>query len=396
MIKGIAEIDVSSKRVFLRADLNVPLKDGVVRDSTRIDRTVPTIKALLEKGAKVILASHLGRPDGERKPEMSMELLKTAIEKSLGQTIAFVDDCIGEKVENAVAELADGEVLLLENLRFYPEEEKGDAQFAQKLASLADVYINDAFSCAHRAHASTAVMAKFVAVKAAGLLMAEELSALDKALGNPERPVCAIVAGAKVSTKLDLLNNLIEKVDKLVIGGAMANTFIFAKGGKVGKSLYEPDLAETAKNIMAKAEKINCEIILPEDASLGDTLAEGQEKILTDLSDVPEDKMILDIGPKSTSYIIEVLSSCKTFIWNGPVGAFEYPPFDAATNAIAQAASSLTASGKLLSVAGGGDTVSALKNAGVKEGFSYISTAGGAFLEWMEGKTLPGVAALEE
>ena len=390
----IKDLDAKDKVVFVRADLNVPFKDGKVTDTTRIDRFVPTVKALTDKGAKVVIASHFGRPKGQVVPEMSLGQIVPDVEKALGQKIVFVDDCIGPKVEAAIKAMKDGDVIMLENLRFYAEEEKNDPEFAAKLAKDIDIYVNDAFSCAHRAHASTEGMAK-LKPNAAGLLMQAELEALDAALGNPVRPVAAIVGGAKVSTKLDLLGNLVAKVDKLVIGGGMANTFLFAKGVNVGNSLCEKEMADTAREIMKKAEAAKCEIILPVDVVVAKEFAENAENETVDVNAVPADMMILDIGPKSVDEVVKKLAECKTVIWNGPVGAFEIKPFNKATFAIAEAVADLTAKG-LKSIGGGGDTVSALKKAGVADKLSYLSAAGGAFLEWMEGKTLPGVKVLEK
>ncbi len=390
----IKDLDAAGKVVFVRADLNVPFKDGKVTDTTRIDRFVPTVKALTDKGAKVVIASHFGRPKGQFVPEMSLGQIVADVEKALGQKVVFVDDCIGDKVEAAIKAMKNGDVIMLENLRFYAEEEKNDAAFAAKLAKDVDIYVNDAFSCAHRAHASTEGMAK-LKPNAAGLLMQAELEALDAALGNPVRPVAAIVGGAKVSTKLDLLGNLVAKVDKLVIGGGMANTFLFAKGVDVGNSLCEKEMADTACEIMKKAEAAKCEIILPVDVVVAKEFAENAENKTVDVNAVPADMMILDIGPKSVAEINKKLAECKTVIWNGPVGAFEIKPFNEATFAIAEAVADLTAKG-LKSIGGGGDTVSALKKAGVAGKLSYLSAAGGAFLEWMEGKILPGVKVLEK
>ena len=390
----IKDLDAAGKVVFVRADLNVPFKDGKVTDTTRIDRFVPTVKALTDKGAKVVIASHFGRPKGQVVPEMSLGQIVADVEKALGQKVVFVDDCIGEKVEAAIKAMKNGDVIMLENLRFYAEEEKNDADFAAKLAKDIDIYVNDAFSCAHRAHASTEGMAK-LKPNAAGLLMQAELEALDAALGNPVRPVAAIVGGAKVSTKLDLLGNLVAKVDKLVIGGGMANTFLYAKGVDVGNSLCEKEMADTAREIMKKAEAAKCEIILPVDVVVAKEFAENAENKTVDVNAVPADMMILDIGPKSVEEVNKKLAECKTVIWNGPVGAFEIKPFNKATFAIAEAVADLTAKG-LKSIGGGGDTVSALKKAGVAGKLSYLSAAGGAFLEWMEGKILPGVKVLEK
>ena len=393
--KTLDDYDFKGKRVLLRADLNVPAKNGVVTDTTRIDRVAPTIKELAEKGARVIVVSHFGRPDGKKVPEMSLKIVFDDLGKALGKDIplAFVDDCIGEKVADEVAKMKDGEVLLLENLRFYAQEEDNDADFAKELAKNADIYVNDAFSTAHRAHASTEGAAKLLP-NAAGRLMQEELEALNKALSTPERPVAAIVGGAKVSTKLDLLGNLITKVNVLIIGGGMANTFLYAKGVEIGNSLCEREMADNARAIMAKAEEIGCDIVLPSDFVVAKNLEDGANA--KEVSAVPAEDMILDIGPESTKEVIKKLENCRTLIWNGPVGAFENKPFEKATFAIADAVAKLTKEGKLLSVAGGGETVSALNKSGVEKDISYISAAGGAFLEWLEGKTLPGVHALEK
>ncbi|MCK5297182.1 MAG: phosphoglycerate kinase [Alphaproteobacteria bacterium] len=393
--KTIDDIDVAGKRVFLRADLNVPMKDGKITDTTRIDRTVPTITDLIAKGAKVIVASHFGRPKGQRIDSMSLKPVANALSKALnGRPVAFAEDCVGLEAEKAVNSLEAGGVVLLENLRFHSSETINDPTFAKKLADLADVYVNDAFSSAHRAHASTEAITRQLP-HAAGRLMQAELEALEKALGNPIRPVAAVIGGAKVSTKLELLGNMVEKVDVLIIGGGMANTFLFAQGVDIGKSLCEKDMADTAREVLEKAKKHNCEIILPSDVVVADKFAERASYKTVSANDVPEDMMILDSGSKSAKEVADKLESCQTLIWNGPLGAFEIKPFDSATNMVARKAAELTKQGKLLTVAGGGDTVSALANAGVQEDFSCISTAGGAFLEWLEGKELPGIKALE-
>lgn len=387
--------DIKGKVVFIRADLNVPAKEGKVTDTTRIDRFAPTLVTLADKGAKVIVTSHFGRPDGEKKPEFSMAFIVPELEKATGKKITFIDDCIGEKVDQAIANMKDGDVIMLENLRFYKGEEENDPEFCKTLAKGIDIYVNDAFSTAHRAHASTAGMAQYVPVRVAGRLMQAELEALNKALDNPVHPVAALVGGSKVSTKLDLLGNLVKKVDYLLIGGGMAHTFLAAKGIPMGEgSLVEPAMIDTAKQILANAG--NCKIILPTDLVWANEFAEGQEAHVADVDALPEGKPLLDIGPKSTALFIDTLKECKTLIWNGPVGAFEIPPFNTATNEIAHAVADLTKEGKLTSVAGGGDTVSALKKAGVKKDLTYVSAAGGAFLEWMEGKELPGVKVLEK
>jgi len=393
--KTIDDLDVNGKRVLVRADLNVPVRDGVVTDTTRIDRSAQTIKDLMDRGACVVIMSHFGRPKGQRVPEMSLSPILAPLSKALGGIpVAFADDCIGPGAETLVNGLAPGDVALLENVRFHAGEEKNDPNFARQLAELGDLYVNDAFSSAHRAHASTEFLAQLLP-SAAGRLMEAELRALSKALESPTRPVAAIVGGAKVSSKLDLLGNMVAKVDMLVIGGGMANTFLYAQGIEVGSSLCEKDMADTARAILEKAKAEGCDIVLPVDAVVASEFKEGAANETVDINAVPADKMILDVGAVSAQTVIDKLADCKTLVWNGPMGAFEIKPFDAATNAIAQAAAKLTAEGKLLTVAGGGDTVSALANAGVVDQFSYVSTAGGAFLEWLEGKTLPGVAALK-
>ncbi len=392
--KTLSDFDFNGKTVFVRADLNVPAKDGVITDMTRIDRFVPTLKEIASAGGKVVVASHFGRPKGEKKPEFSMAFMAPALEKASGLPVKFVDDCVGEQRDAAIRAMNKGDVILLENLRFYPGEEKNDRSFSEQLASGIDIYIDDAFSTAHRAHASTEGMAHLLP-HGAGRLMQEELEALDKALGNPIRPVCALVGGSKVSTKLDLLSNLVKKVDYLCIGGGMAHTFLAAKGIPMGEgSLVEPTMIETARNILANAGQ--CTIVLPVDLTWADQFGEGQEAHVSNADAVPAGKVLLDIGPKSAQLFIDTIKNCKTLIWNGPVGAFEIKPFDKSTNEIAQAVAQLTQEGQLTSVAGGGDTVSALKKAGVEPSLTYVSAAGGAFLEWMEGKTLPGVAILEK
>jgi phosphoglycerate kinase len=389
-LDGVA---VAGRRVLLRADLNVPVRDGRITDLTRIERLSPTIRELSGKGARVIVCSHFDRPKGRRVPEMSLRPMAAALGEVLGRPVAFADDCIGAPAEAAVAALGDGDVLVLENTRFHAGEEKNDPDFAAALAKLADLFVNDAFSAAHRAHASTEGVARRLPA-CAGRLMQAELEALDAALGKPARPVAAIVGGAKVSTKLDLLGNLCTRVDMLVIGGAMANTFLAAQGLDVGKSLQEADMHATARDILARAKAAGCEVVLPEDAVVAREFRPDPPTETVAVSAVPADAMILDVGPASVAALSARLASLKTLVWNGPLGAFETPPFDAATVALAQAVAEATAAGRLLSVAGGGDTVSALRHAGVAEKMTYLSTAGGAFLEWLEGKTLPGVAAL--
>ena len=391
--KTIDSEPVSGKRVLVRVDLNVPMKNGKVTDATRIERAAPTLRELADKGARVIVLSHFGRPDGKRMPEMSLKPLVEPLSKALGRPVAFAEDCIGPQAEAAVKELKPGAVLLLENLRFHKEEEKNDKGFVDQLSTLGDIYVNDAFSAAHRAHASTEGVAHRLPALA-GRLMQAELEALHKALGHPKRPVCAVVGGAKVSTKLDLLGNLVGRVDKLIIGGGMANTFLQAQGIKVGKSLSEKDLGKTALEILAKAKAAKCEVLLPVDVVVAAEFKAGAASKVVDANACPDDRMILDVGPRSVALYEEHVRASATLVWNGPLGAFEIKPFDAGTVALAKTAADLTQAGKLLSVAGGGDTVAALAAAGVEDQFSYVSAAGGAFLEWMEGKTLPGVAAL--
>ena len=393
--KTLDQLELSGKIVLVRVDLNVPLDAGRVTDATRIERIVPTVRDILGAGGKPILLAHFGRPKGQRIAEMSLSQIVGACEAAMGVPVRFAEDCVGDVAKSAVAALDAGEVLLLENTRYHAGEEKNDPALAAAMAELGDVYVNDAFSAAHRAHASTEGIAQHLPA-AAGRLMEAELKALEAALGEPKRPVVAVVGGAKVSTKLDLLGNLVRKVDMLVIGGGMANTFLVAQGANVGKSLAEHDMADTAREILAKAEEAACEIILPEDVVCAVEFAANADSITTGATDCPADRMILDAGPKAVARVSTAFEAAKTLIWNGPLGAFEIEPFDTATNAAAQKAAELTRSGQLVSVAGGGDTVAALNKAGVAEDFSYISTAGGAFLEWMEGKTLPGVAALEQ
>lgn len=391
--KTLDGFDVSGKRVLVRADFNVPMKDGRVTDATRIDRTVPTLLELADQGARVIVVTHLGRPKGKVMPEFSLRPVADALAAACGRPVAFAADCVGPEAERAVAAMKPGDIALLENVRFHAGEEKNDPDFARRLAALADVYVSDAFSCAHRAHASTEAVARLLPA-AAGRLMQAELEALTAALDHPRHPVVAIVGGAKISTKLDLLGNLSKRVDRLVIGGGMANTFLNAEGVNVGKSLCEHDMAESARAILAEAAGNGCEVMLPVDAVVADALAEGVKTETVAIDAVPADAMILDIGPKSAEALKALLSEVSTLVWNGPLGAFEVAPFDAGTNVVAREAARLTKAGSLLSVAGGGDTVAALARAGVGEEFSYVSMAGGAFLEWLEGKELPGVAVL--
>ncbi len=385
--------DLQGKRVLLRVDLNVPVHDGAVTDTTRIERVAPTIAELSDRCAKVALLAHFGRPKGRRAEDLSLAPVAMAVADVVERPVGFVEDCIGADAERAVATLGDGGIVLLENTRFHPGEEANDPAFAAALARLGDIYVNDAFSAAHRAHASTEGLACLLPAYA-GRAMQEELEALEKALGRPEHPVVAIVGGAKISTKLELLANLIAKVDALVIGGAMANTFLAARGAEIGKSLSEPDLVESARQIMLSAVDTGCAIVLPIDVVVAASFEADVETETVAIEDVPEDMMILDVGKLSLEAIMGWIEKAKTLVWNGPLGAFEKPPFDRATVATARHAAAQTRRGVLLSVAGGGDTVAALNHAGVTQDFSYVSTAGGAFLEWLEGKELPGVKAL--
>ena len=386
-------VDVAGKRVLLRADLNVPVRDGKISDLTRIERLCPTIRELSDKGAHVIVCSHFDRPKGRRVPEMSLKPMADALAQVLGRKVRFAEDCVGIPAQQAIEALNNGDVAVLENTRFHAGDEANDPAFAQQLADLADIFVNDAFSAAHRAHASTEGVAHLLP-SYAGRLMQAELEALTLALEHPERPVMAIVGGAKVSTKLDLLGNLVGKVDVLVIGGAMANTFLAAQGVAVGKSLQEAEMHATALEILAKARAAQCEIMLPVDAVTATEFKAHAATQTVAIAAIPADAMMLDVGPQSVAAVIARLASVKTLVWNGPLGAFEIPPFDASTTALAKAVAAATAAGALRSVGGGGDTVSALRHAGVIDQLTYVSSAGGAFLEWLEGKTLPGVAAL--
>jgi phosphoglycerate kinase len=392
--KAIDDVEMRDRTVLVRVDINVPVEAGRVTDATRIEKIVPTVRDIQARGGKPVLMAHFGRPKGQVVAEMSLRVTLPALEAALGQKVAFAEDCIGAAAKQAVAAMSPGDVLLLENTRFHAGEEKNDPAMAAALAALGQVYVNDAFSAAHRAHASTEAIAHLMPA-CAGRLMEAELKALNAALGDPERPVVAVVGGAKVSTKLDLLGNLVGRVDHLVIGGGMANTFLVAKGIEVGRSLAEREMAETAMAILAKAKDKGCAIHLPADVVVAREFKAGAANETVAADACPPDAMILDAGPAAVDAIAEVFSRCRTLIWNGPLGAFEIEPFDRATNAAARKAAELTRGGRLVSVAGGGDTVAALNKAGVAGDFSYISTAGGAFLEWMEGKVLPGVAALE-
>jgi phosphoglycerate kinase len=392
--RTLDNLDVAGKRVVLRADLNVPVHDGKISDLTRIERLSPTIRELSNKEAKVIVCSHFDRPKGKRVPAMSLAPMAAALGEVLDKRVRFVEDCVGTAAEQAVELLSKGDVLVLENTRFHAGEEKNDPAFAAALAKLGDIFVNDAFSAAHRAHGSTEGVAHLLPAYA-GRLMQAELEALHLALGDPVRPVAAVVGGAKVSTKLELLGNLVGKVDVLIIGGAMANTFLAAQGKGVGKSLQEAEMHATALEILAKAAQAGCRIVLPIDAVVAPELKPNPITQTVSVDSVPADSMILDVGPASATALIKQLSTLRTLVWNGPLGAFETPPFDAGTVALARAVGAATRNGDLRSVAGGGDTVSALRHAGVINQFTYVSAAGGAFLEWLEGKTLPGVAVLE-
>ncbi|MGR3513332.1 MAG: phosphoglycerate kinase [Paracoccaceae bacterium] len=393
--KTLDEMDLDGKAVLVRVDLNVPMEGAAVTDTTRIERIKPTIDDILSNGGKPILMAHFGRPKGQQNPDFSLAQIKEAVEQVLGHKVVFAENCIGGPAKQAVAAMQPGDIVLLENTRFHAGEEANDGVFAASLAALGEVYVNDAFSAAHRAHASTEALARLLPA-AAGRLMEAELKALESALTEPERPVVAVVGGAKVSTKLDLLGNLVRKVNTLVIGGGMANTFLAAKGIEVGKSLAEHDMADTAREIMAKAEEAACDILLPVDVVAATEFAAHADHVTVPAEACPADRMILDAGPETVAKIANAFENARTVIWNGPLGAFEIEPFDAATNAAAQKAAALTVEGTLVTVAGGGDTVAALNKAGAADAFTYISTAGGAFLEWMEGKTLPGVAALDQ
>ena len=386
--------DVTGKVALVRVDLNLPMKDGSATDVTRVEASMPTILELADAGAKVLLLAHFGRPKGERHSTLSTSFVQGDVERVLGREIMFISEVAGPVVEQSLSILRNGDIGLLDNVRFWPGEEANDPDFARAIATLGDFYVNDAFSAAHRAHASTEGLAHLLPAYA-GRAMEKELTALDKALGNPETPVAAVVGGAKVSTKLDVLENLVGRVQHLIIGGGMANTFLAARGVDVGKSLCEHDLTATANAIMDRADHAGCTVHLPYDVVVATEFAANPPSLRTcNVHEVGSDEMILDIGPQATEALADVLKTCRTLVWNGPLGAFETEPFDTATVALAKTAAALTQDGSLTSVAGGGDTVAALNHAGVADGFSYVSTAGGAFLEWMEGKELPGVAAL--
>ncbi len=392
-LKTTDGIDVAGKRVIVRADLNVPVRDGKVTDVTRLERAVPGLKALADRGARVIVISHFGRPKNGPEPDLSLKPVAETLQRLLGRPVAFGGDSIGEKASGAIGTLKNGDVAVLENLRFHKGEEKNDPAFAEELAKLGDLFVEDAFSCAHRAHASTEGLTRYLPSYAGPLLM-EEINALRTALEKPERPTAAVVGGAKVSTKIPVLTNLVAKVDKLIIGGGMANTFLQATGVMVGKSLAEPEFHTTARDILTEAKRKGCEIILPVDAVIAREFKEGAASEVVEIDNVPFDAMILDVGPRSIARSEDVLGVVKTLLWNGPLGAFEIAPFGEGTFALARSAAALTKAGKLVSVAGGGDTVAALNAAGVTDDFTYVSTAGGAFLEWLEGRELPGIVAL--
>jgi phosphoglycerate kinase len=391
--RTLDDLDVKGKRVLVRADLNVPVADGKITDATRIERQAPTIRELAEAGARVIVLSHFDRPKGKVVPSMSLRVLQAPLSKAVGRAVAFAEDCIGPKAEAAVAALKDGDVVLLENTRFHKGEEENDPAMARQLAALGDIFVNDAFSAAHRAHGSTEGVARLLP-NAAGRSMQAELTHLEKALGNPQRPVMAVVGGAKVSTKIELLENLVTRVETLVIGGAMANTFLAAQGIAVGKSLYEADHLETARKVIHMATESGAVILLPSDVVVAKEFKAGAAHRTAAAGDIAADEMALDVGPDSIKAFENRLLTTRTLVWNGPFGAFETAPFDRGTVAAAQIVAAATRAGSLLSVAGGGDTVAALAHAGVEQDFTYVSTAGGAFLEWLEGKTLPGVEAL--
>ena len=390
----VDDIETAGKRCLVRLDLNVPLADGVVGDDTRIRRVLPGLEALCSAGARLIIMTHLGRPKGRQVPAMSVAPVAGRLAALLGRPVPVVSDITGQQAVDAVAAMQDGDVLMLENLRFHAGEEANDGDFAAALAALGDIYVGDAFSCTHRAHASVEALPRMMPVVAAGRALWDELSALHRALAAPERPLGAVVGGAKVSTKLSVLENLVKTVDVLVLGGGMANTFLLANGHDIGASLVEADMTETASDIARTANDHGCRLVLPHDFCVAKALASGVDTRIAQTGDVGTDDMILDAGPESAAAAIAALSGCRTIVWNGPMGAFEFPPFDAATNALAQAVAAQSKNDGMMSVAGGGDTLAALANAGVSDDISYISTAGGAFLEWLEGRTLPGVEAL--
>ena len=392
-LKTTAGLDVKGKRVIVRADLNVPVKDGKVTDATRLERLVAGLQDLAQRGARVVVISHFGRPKGGPDPQFSLEPVADKLGELLARPVVFAGDCVGEPAERTVAALLSGQIAVLQNLRFHKGEEKNDVEFARRLAALGDLFVNDAFSAAHRAHASTDAIARLLPAYA-GPLLTEEVDALVRVLEKPERPTAAVIGGAKVSSKIDVLTHLVAKVDKLIIGGAMANTFLLAEGVQIGRSLEEPDHTKTALEIVHAAKERHCEVILPRDLVVAAKLEAGAPSRVVATLEVPADQMVLDVGPKTVAHYAEVLGRCHTLLWNGPLGAFEVAPFGEGTFALARAAAAQTRSGKLTSVAGGGDTGAALNAAGVTDQFTYVSTAGGAFLEWLEGRALPGIVAL--
>jgi phosphoglycerate kinase len=392
-LKSTAGLDLKGKRVLVRADLNVPVKDGKVSDATRLERLLPGLMELAQRGARVVVISHFGRPQDGRDPRLSLAPVAGKLGELLGQPVAFAADCVGGSAERTVAALPPGGIAVLENLRFHKGEEENDPAFAERLAALGDVFVNDAFSAAHRAHASTAALAGLLP-SYAGPLLLEEINALNGVLENPKRPTAAVIGGAKVSSKIPVLKNLAGKVDTLIVGGGMANTFLLAQGCKIGTSLAEPDLAQTALEIIGAAKERRCQVLLPDDVVVAERLAAGVTARTVPVLETPADQMILDVGPKTVARYSGVIEGAKTLLWNGPLGAFEVEPFARGTIALARAVAKLTKAGRLVSVAGGGDTVAALNAAGVTEDFSYVSTAGGAFLEWLEGRELPGIVAL--
>jgi phosphoglycerate kinase len=393
-LKTIEDADVTGKRVLVRADLNVPMQNGAVSDATRIERFLPTVLELSKRGARVVIMTHFGRPGGQVDPSLSLAPVAAKVAELLPDLkVSFASDCIGAAAEEEIAKLSNGDVCVLENLRFHKGETDNDPAFISELVALGDLYVSDAFSTSHRAHASTEGVARHLP-SFAGPLMMQEVNALKVALEAPKRPVAAVVGGAKVSTKIQLLTNLVNKVDMVIVGGGMANTFLYAQGVQVGKSLCEPDYIDTVENILGRAAESGCKIVLPTDVVVADDFAEGAANSIVDVNSVPEDKMILDAGPQSVAGLVEKLSGCKTLVWNGPLGAFEISPFGEGTFALARAAAQATIEGQLTTIAGGGDTVAALNAAGVTGDFTYVSTAGGAFLEWLEGRALPGVVAL--
>jgi len=392
-LKTTAGLDLKAKRVIVRADLNVPVKDGKVSDATRLERLVPGLKDLANRGARVVVISHFGRPKSGPDPQFSLRPVADKLGQLVAQPVAFAEDSVGEPAERTVTALLPGQIAVLENLRFHKGEEENDTAFATRLAALGDLFVNDAFSAAHRAHASTDAIAGLLPAYAGPLLM-EEVDALVRVLEKPERPTAAVIGGAKVSSKIDVLTHLVAKVDRMIIGGAMANTFFLAEGVEIGRSLAEPDHTKTALDIMHAAKARHCEIVLPHDVVVAAKLEAGAETSVVPTLETPADEMILDVGPKTVAHYANVIGRCHTLLWNGPLGAFVIAPFGEGTFALAREAAALTKAGKLISVAGGGDTVAALNAAGVADRFTYVSTAGGAFLEWLEGRTLPGIAAL--